>query len=150
MCLHEQFLTKSFGRSSRFNHEVFTVTASAADQEIQAFLTSLHELLFGVEQPLSSSREGRKGLLDQGQATVLTKDLLPAQSLQLEISQPRPLRPKPANAIPNSETNSSTDGASAELSLLCFSESLSKSEGRSNAEQENHTDEDGVHRLILL
>ena len=78
MCLDEQFLTKSFGRSSRFNHEVFTVTASAADQEIQAFLTSLHELLFGVKHPLTSSREGRKGLLDQVQANVLTQDWLPA------------------------------------------------------------------------
>ena len=97
----------------------------------------MHEPRFGVKHPLTSSREGRKGLL-------------PVQLLQLEIPQPRPLRPKPANAIPNSETNSSTDGARAELSLLCFSEPLSKSEGRSNAEQENHTDENGVHRLILL
>ncbi len=110
----------------------------------------MHEPRLGVKHPLTSSREVRKGLLDQGQATVLTQDLLPVQLLQLEISQPRPLRPKPANAIPNSETNSSTDGARAELSLLCFSELLSKSEGRTNAEQEHHTDEDGVHRLILL
>ena len=89
-------------------------------------------------------------MLDQVQATVLTQDFLPVQLLQLEMSQPRPLRPKPANAIPDSETNSSTDSARAELSLLCFSESLSKSEGRTDAEQEHHTDEDGVHLLILL
>ena len=106
-----------------------------------------------IEQPLAtltSSREGRKGLLDPGQATVFTKDLLPAQSLQLETSQTTPLRPKHAHAIPNSETNSSTDGARAELSLLVFSEPLAKCEGRTNAEQQHHTDEDGVHRLILL
>ena len=109
----------------------------------------MHEPRFGVKHPRTSSREGRKGLLDQGQATVLTKDLLPAQSLQLETTQTRPLRPKPAHAIPNSETNSSTDSARAELSLLCFSESLSNG-NRTNAEQEQHTDEDGVYRLILL
>ena len=107
----------------------------------------MHEPRFGVKHPLSSSLEG---LLNQGQATVYTKDLLPAQLLQLEISQPRTLRPKPAHAIPDSETNSSTDGARAELSLLVFSEPLSLSEGRTNALQPYHHDEDGVHRLILL
>ena len=112
-------------------------------------MTSLHEPLFGVKHPLISSREGRKGLFDQVQATVLTQDLLPVQLLQLEISQPRDLRPRLSNSTPDSETNSSTDSARAELSLLCFSESLSNG-SRTNAEQELHTDEDGVHRLILL
>ena len=38
----------------------------------------MHEPRFGVKHPLTSSREGCKGLLDQVQATVLTQDLLPA------------------------------------------------------------------------
>ena len=57
---------------------------------------------------------------------------------------------KPANAVADSKSSSSTNRPSAELGLLFGCELLSKGERGTNAKEKHYTYEDGVHRLILL